>query len=41
MFDSSQGGFSMTEDCTVCCRPILLEVDCEPGEIFAVAASAQ
>lgn len=41
MIDSSQGSISTIEDCTVCCRPILLEIECKPGEIFAVAASAQ
>lgn len=41
MIDTSQGSFFTTEDCTVCCRPIGIEVECEPGEIFAVAASAQ
>lgn len=41
MLDTSQGSFFTTEDCTVCCRPIGLEVVCEPGEIFRVAESAQ
>jgi transcription elongation factor Elf1 len=35
-FDTSQGDHSMIEDCTVCCRPIQLEVRCEPGEILDV-----
>lgn len=39
--DSSQGDHSTIEDCPVCCRPIALDVHCEPGEIFAVAASPQ
>ena len=38
--DTSQGGHSTIEDCPVCCRPIQLEVSCEPGEIFNVAAFA-
>jgi transcription elongation factor Elf1 len=41
MVDTSQGGYSAVEDCAVCCRPMQLDVDCEPGEIFSVAASAQ
>jgi len=41
MVDSSQRSFSTIEDCSVCCRPILLQIECEPGEIFAVAVSAQ
>ncbi len=40
MIDTSQGGYSTIEDCPVCCRPIQLDVTCEPGEIFDVAASA-
>lgn len=38
MIDTSQGSHSTIEDCPVCCRPIELEVECEPGEIFHVAA---
>lgn len=36
--DTSQGDYSTVEDCSVCCRPISLEVNCEPGEVFAVTA---
>jgi hypothetical protein len=36
MIDTSQGSGTIIEDCTVCCRPILLNVECEPGEIFSV-----
>ena len=36
MIDTSQGDHSMVEDCTVCCRPIQLNVSCEPGEIVDV-----
>jgi transcription elongation factor Elf1 len=39
--DSSQGDYATIEDCPVCCQPIQLEVRCEPGEIFSVAASAE
>jgi len=38
--DTSQGGYSTIEDCTVCCRPIQLVFECEPGEVIAVEASA-
>jgi hypothetical protein len=41
LIDTSQGAHSMIEDCSVCCRPILIEVRCEPGEIFEVRATAQ
>ena len=40
LIDSSQRSFSTIEDCPVCCRPIRLDVSCEPGRIFDVAASA-
>lgn len=41
MLDTSQGSHETVEDCTVCCRPIGLRVQCEPGEIFEVETSAQ
>ena len=31
--DTSQREQSFIEDCTVCCRPIQLNVRCHPGEI--------
>jgi hypothetical protein len=34
--DTSQGDHSMVEDCSVCCRPIMLRVNCRPGEVFRV-----
>jgi hypothetical protein len=37
--DTSQGSYSAIEDCTVCCRPISLEVACEAGEVISVMAS--
>lgn len=41
MIDSSQGSYSTVEDCAVCCRPISLSIECEPGEVFGVSASAE
>ncbi len=41
VIDSSQGAFVTTEDCPVCCRPIQLDVACEPGEVFSVDATAE
>jgi transcription elongation factor Elf1 len=38
--DTSQGGYSMIEDCTVCCRPIQLVFECEPGEVTGLEATA-
>lgn len=40
MINTSQGNHSTIEDCPVCCQPIQLDVTCEPGEIFDVAAGA-
>jgi hypothetical protein len=36
--DTSQGGYSTIEDCTVCCRPIELTIECNPGELVAIEA---
>lgn len=41
VIDTSQRSFATIEDCPVCCRPIALDVQCAPGRIFSVAASAQ
>lgn len=41
MIDTSQGSHSTIEDCAVCCRPIVLEVECEPGEVFSLSVSAE
>ena len=30
---TSQGNHSMVEDCSVCCSPITLQVDCWLGEV--------
>jgi hypothetical protein len=34
--DTSQGDFTMIEDCTVCCRPMNIDLQCSPGEVFGV-----
>lgn len=31
--DTSQGNHSMVEDCSVCCHPITLQVDCRTGSV--------
>ena len=36
MLDTSQGDHEHIEDCSVCCSPITVTVECEPGEIFSV-----
>ena len=36
--DTSEGDYTAIEDCTVCCRPIQLAVNCEPGEVIEVQA---
>ena len=41
MIDTSQGPHVTTEDCPVCCRPIRLDVSCEPGEILGVDAAPE
>jgi len=37
--DTSQGSYSTIEDCAVCCRPIAVEIACEPGEVISVSSS--
>ncbi len=37
--DTSQREQSFIEDCTVCCRPISLTIQCRPGEIVDLAIS--
>ena len=39
MIDSSQGRHATIEDCPVCCRPIQLTVECDPGEVFSIDAA--
>jgi hypothetical protein len=34
--DTTQGSYATTEDCAVCCRPIALDIECEPGEVISV-----
>jgi hypothetical protein len=34
--DTSQGDQTMIEDCTVCCRPMSIELQCSPGEVLGV-----
>ncbi len=36
--DTLQGPHETIEDCSVCCRPILLQVECEPGHLLDVIA---
>jgi len=36
--DTSQGDHEHIEDCAVCCSPISIQVECEPGEIFSLQA---
>jgi phage terminase large subunit GpA-like protein len=38
--DTSQREQSLIEDCTVCCRPIALTIQCRPGEVLSVAEAA-
>jgi hypothetical protein len=37
--DTSQRNQSFIEDCTICCRPIQLSVQCQPGVIVDLSAS--
>lgn len=37
LVDTSQSEQTMTEDCSVCCRPISLTIRCRPGEILEVS----
>ncbi len=34
--DTSQSEQTLIEDCSVCCRPIVLTIRCRPGEIIEV-----
>lgn len=34
--DTSQPGQRFVTDCEVCCRPMEIVVDCEPGEILGL-----
>jgi cysteine-rich CPXCG protein len=35
--DTSQREQSLIEDCTVCCRPIALTIQCRPGALLSVS----
>ena len=37
--DTSQSDQSLIEDCTVCCRPITVTIQAEPGAVIAVQTS--
>ena len=37
--DTSQTEQSLIEDCTVCCRPIGLSVQCRPGSIIDIVVT--
>lgn len=37
--ETTQGNYSTTEDCAVCCHPISLRVECKPGEVLGITAS--
>ena len=38
--DTSQSEQTLVEDCTVCCRPITLTIQCQPGEIISLSETA-
>ena len=40
LIDTSQGEQTLTEDCSVCCRPIALTIHCRPGEIQSVSEAS-
>jgi hypothetical protein len=35
--DTSQREQTLIEDCTVCCRPIVLTIQCRPGAVLSVS----
>ena len=37
--DTSQSEQDLTEDCSICCRPIALTIRCRPGEIVEVSGA--
>jgi hypothetical protein len=37
--DTSQGDCSTVEDCSVCCQPIQLDIECRAGEVTGVSAT--
>jgi transcription elongation factor Elf1 len=34
--DTEAGSYTATEDCAICCRPIVVRIRCRPGETEAV-----
>ena len=36
LIDSSQGSYSTVEDCSVCCRPMEVRIECEPGALLGI-----
>jgi hypothetical protein len=36
LIDTSQPSQRFTTDCEVCCRPMEVHVECEPGEILSL-----
>lgn len=34
LIDTSAGAQRFTTDCEVCCRPIEVSAECEPGDVF-------
>ncbi|MEO8352529.1 MAG: CPXCG motif-containing cysteine-rich protein [Chthoniobacteraceae bacterium] len=34
--DTSEGDYETTEDCAVCCRPIVFSIACEPGAVHTI-----
>ncbi len=37
--DTSQPSQTFTTDCEVCCRPLQVTAECEPGEILSLAVN--
>lgn len=40
VIDTSQGDYETVEDCTVCCRPMVVRIQCVPGEVMEVTTEA-
>lgn len=38
--DTSQGSYDTVDDCYVCCRPMSVHVECEPGEVIDIHTEA-
>ena len=41
VIDASVGRHQFTTDCEVCCRPFLVSVECEAGEILSVDVQSE